>query len=548
MQKKVRQVIPINLLLLFLLSLTFTQKGFAQQDSTLQQQTIDIYNQYQPTLRQAAKLNLTGTLPQLETVQPRMVYSVPAQNLYFTYQPVPLRPLAMGKDTSIADMYNNYVKAGFGNYSTPFIQLALSNGKGQPLQYGLQFSHISSKGPIANQAYSKDNLLAYGQYFSATNEFHGSVSYDRHGLHYYGYDHDTTKFSKSDVKQAYNTITAKVGLSNTSVNTLKVNYQPELTISNFFDARKRRESTFSIFLPAQREIFKDISIVADFRGDFATYIDPNQHHTNNLMAIHPAVEVNKETFMLHAGINPTWTNGGFYLLPDIVNETDLVKDKLILSSGWISYFDQNTYANIIKENPFVGNYSLPLNTRVEEKYTGIKGTINSHFTYNTKFSFLNYTDRPLFANDSVYGNTFYTVNEESMKAYQLHAEVGYLNSERFQLKFNVDWYNYFKQTTYKKPWGLRPFAANFSGQYIFGKKLLLSADLYALSGSFYPDASGKSHKTKGAFDINAGANYQINDRFNVWLNANNLLNSHYERWNNYPSLGLNILGGIMIKF
>jgi outer membrane receptor protein involved in Fe transport len=252
--------------------------------------------------------------------------------------------------------------------------------------------------------------------------------------------------------------------------------------------------------------------------------------------------------MLLAGINPTWTNGGFYLLPDIVNETDLIKDKLILSSGWISYFDQNTYANIIKENPFVSHYDLPLNTRVEEKYTGIKGTINSHFTYNTKFAFLNYSDRPLFVNDSVYGNTFYTVSEESMKAYQLHAEIGYLDEEKFQLKLSGDWYNYFKQTTYKKPWGLRPFAANLSGQYIFGRKLLLSADLYALSGSFYPDASGKSHKTKGVFDINAGANYQINDQFNVWLNANNLLNSHYERWNNYPSLGLNILGGIMIKF
>jgi outer membrane receptor protein involved in Fe transport len=69
-----------------------------------------------------------------------------------------------------------------------------------------------------------------------------------------------------------------------------------------------------------------------------------------------------------------------------------------------------------------------------------------------------------------------------------------------------------------------------------------------LGGSFYPDALGNPHKTKSAFDFNAGASYQINDQFNVWFNGNNLFNSHYERWHNYPSMGLNVLGGIMIKF
>lgn len=547
MRKRIHHFIQINVLILLSL-LLIHQESMAQQDSMLQQQTIDIYNVYQPTLRAASKLNLTATLPRLETARPRMVYSVPAQNLYFTYQPVPLRPLAMGRDTTSVDMYNNYVKAGFGNFSTPLIQVGLSNGKSEPFQYGLQFNHISSKGSIDNQNYSKDNLMIHGRYFSNTHEFHGNISYDRHGIRYYGYDHDTTRLNKNDVNQVYNTIAAEVGLSNTTENKLKINYQPQLKLSTFFDIHKRRESTFNIFLPAQREIFKDISIVADFMGDFSTYVDKSTTYNNNLMAIHPAVEISKPTFMLHAGINPTWTDGKFYLLPDIVNETHLIKGKLILSSGWISYFDKNTYANLVKENPFIGNYNSPLNTRVEEKYTGIKGTINSHFTYNTKFAFIDYSNRPLFVNDMLYGNTFNTVNEDDLKAYQLHAEIGYLSEEKFQLKLSGDWYNYFKQTTNSDPWGLRPFAANLSGEYIFAKKFRLTADLYALSGSFYQDALGKSRKTKGAFDINAGASYQINDQFNVWLNSNNLLNSHYERWHNYPSLGLNVLGGIMIKF
>jgi hypothetical protein len=520
----------------------------AQQDSSLQKQTIDIYNVYQPVLHAAAKLNLTATVPRRDTTRPTLVYSVPAQNLNFTYKPVPLKPLAMGRDTSREGMYDNYVKAGFGNYSTPFIALGLSSGRSTPFQYGLDFSHISSQGDIDNQDYSKDRLLVHGQYFSGSHEYHARVSYDRHGIRYYGYDHDTTRLGKDRVKQTYNTITAEAGLSNTRENSLKLNYQPEVKMTTFFDAHERRESTFRLFVPAQLEIIKDISIVADFTGDFSDYVDRATRYTNNLMAIHPAVEISKPHFMLHAGINPTWTDNQFFLLPDIVNETDLIKDKLILSSGWVSYFVKNTYQTLATENPFIGGYSAPLNTRVEEKYTGIKGTINSHFTYNTKFAFVEYSNHPLFVNDSLYGNTFKTVNEDDLKAYQLHAELGYLNQERFQVRLTADWFNYFKETSEKKPWGLRPFTANLSGEYIFAQKFRLSADLYALTGSYYPDRSGGPHRTKGAFDLNAGAAWQITDQFNVWLNGNNLLNSHYERWHNYPSLGLNVLGGIMIKF
>lgn len=523
-------------------------KAWSQQDSSLQQQTIDIYNVYQPTLKAAAKLNLTATLPGLEAARPNLVYSVPAQNLSFSYRPVPLRPLAMGRDSTYQQLYNNYVKAGFGNLTTPLIQVGLSNGRSQPFQYGLDFSHISSDGDIANQSYSRDQLLVYGHYFSATHEFHGSVGYDRHGIRYYGYDHDTTRLKKGQVKQAYNKITASIGLSNTTQNRLKINYQPELTLTTFFDAHERRESTFRIFAPAQREIVQDISIVADFLGDFSTYTDHVNTFNNNILAIHPAVEIDKPHFMLHAGINPTWTNNGFFLLPDIVNETHLVPGKLILSSGWISYFKKNNYQNLAEENPFIGDYTAPLNTRIEEKYTGIKGTINSHFTYNTKFAFLDYSDRPLFVNDSLYGNTFRTVDEEELKAYQLHAEIGYIDQEKFQLKLSGDWFNYFKEKTERKPWGLRPFTADLSGQYTIAEKLKITADLFALGGSFYPDALGNPHKTKGAIDLNAGASYDINRQFSVWFNGNNLFNSHYERWHNYPSMGLNVLGGIMIKF
>jgi hypothetical protein len=265
------------------------------------------------------------------------------------------------------------------------------------------------------------------------------------------------------------------------------------------------------------------------------------------MSIHPALLISKPGFVLRAGLNPTWSKNKFFLLPDIVNETNLIKDKLILSSGWISYVVKNSFQHIAGENPFVYEYPDLLNTRVEEKYTGIKGTIDNHFTYNTKFAFVEYNNQPLFLNDSLYGNKFNILNEENLKAYHLHGELGYIEEEKFQFKLSGDWFNYFKETTAEKPWGLVPFQASLYMQYIIAKRFKLHADAFILSGSFYQD-NGDDFKTNGAFDVSAGASYEISKNFGIWINANNLLMWVFVGWVFFGCVGVFVVGGLVFKF
>ncbi|WP_341843524.1 hypothetical protein [Chitinophaga caseinilytica] len=49
-------------------------------------------------------------------------------------------------------------------------------------------------------------------------------------------------------------------------------------------------------------------------------------------------------------------------------------------------------------------------------------------------------------------------------------------------------------------------------------------------------------------DLNAGAEYNVTKNFNLWFNVNNMFSSKYERWHGYPSYGLNVLGGVTVKF
>lgn len=526
----------------------FLQQPARAQDS-LKQETIDIISTYQPKLRDAAKLNLTASLPGVDTARPRMLYQVPALNLYFMYQPVPLKPLALGKD-SLNALQNNFIKAGFGNYQTPLIQAGFGSGRNDKYNFGLYGSYTGSKGKIKNQDYSALNVLASGTYYSPLFEITGSVGFDRNVIHYYGYDHTLYDFSKGDVKQAFNQGTIQVGLKNRPHNDWAVMIAPRARFMIFTDAFDRKENTVVINAPVSKQLLEDFYLRAEGIFDLTTFKEGDlKQVNNNVVAIHPALEIIKPGFTLHAGVNPTWTNSKFYLLPDIVNESHLIRKKVILSSGWVSYIEKNSYRNLANNNPFIGQYPPGvLNTRVEEKYTGIKGTLGSHINYNTKFAAVTWYNMPLFVNDSTVGNTFYIKNEEQLRAFQLHAEIGYIEEEKFQLRLTGDWYNYNKQTTEVKPWHLVPFQANAYAQYTLIKNLHLNANLYALSGSYYQLANKDFAKTKGAWDLNAGANYDIGRYINLWVNANNLFNTHYQRWNGYPTYGFNILGGVMIKF
>lgn len=528
----------------------FIHQQAAAQD-TLKQETIDIISTYQPKLRDAAKLNLTAALPGIDTARPRMLYQVPALNLYFMYQPVSLKPLALGKD-SLNALQNNFIKAGFGNYSTPLIQAGFGSNRNEQFNYGLYFNYTSSKGDIKNQDYSAMNVLASGTYFTPLFEINGSVGYDRNVVHYYGYDHTLYDFKKGDVKQAFNQGTIQLGLKNRTQNDWAFKIAPRAKFMVFTDAWDRRENSVILNAPVSKQLIEDIYLKAEGVIDLSTYKEKGKEQiNNNVVAIHPALEIVKPGFTLHAGVNPTWTNNKFYLLPDIVNESHLIRKKVILSSGWISYIDKNSYRNLANKNPFIGGYPAIgglLNTRVEEKYTGIKGSFGSHFSYNTKFAAVSWFNLPLFVNDSTDGKTFLMRNEAELRAFQLHAEVGYIEEEKFQLRLSGDWYNFTKQSTEVKPWHMVPFQANVYAQYTFAKKLHLDANLYAMSGAYYQLPNKDFAKTKGAWDLNAGASYDIGRNFNLWLNANNIFNTRYQRWNRYPTYGFNILGGVMIKF
>ena len=165
--------------MILILPLCFLFSELHAQDTT-HRQTIQITSSYKPSLRNTVKINLYASPITPDTSKPRLAYYIPPQNLFFSYQPVSLKPLSLQTDTSLKLGGRNELKVGYGNLSTPYISGAFSFGDGKHNMANVYGDYISSRGKIENQDFSEINVKGTGSIFSAKNETYAAVGFSQH--------------------------------------------------------------------------------------------------------------------------------------------------------------------------------------------------------------------------------------------------------------------------------------------------------------------------------------------------------------------------------
>ncbi len=174
--------------------------SYSQQDTTKKKGSIDITSAFKPILKESAKINFNASPAVNDTTKPRLNYDIPNQNLLFAYTPGSLRPLALEIDYNGYWDLASYIKAGFGNYTTPYVKAGLGFGDGKAYLVNFYGSYISSKGKIKHQDYAQFEAKTTGSLFTKSNEIYGSASMGRQDYFLYGYDHNVYDYKKSDVK------------------------------------------------------------------------------------------------------------------------------------------------------------------------------------------------------------------------------------------------------------------------------------------------------------------------------------------------------------
>jgi hypothetical protein len=532
----------------------FSQSTLYAQRDTARKQTIDITSSYQPVLRNAVKINFSGSQLAADTSRPSLSYNIPSQNLFYAYQPISLRPLALVQDSNLYLGGRNYLKAGFGMYSTPLVEAGLSFGDGKKSLVNLNGSYIASKGnDIQFQDYSMLKVKATGSVFTPKNEVYAGAAVSVDNYYLYGYDQASFNLQKSDVGQQFQSFDVVLGARNISEGPAGIHYNPNLQVGFFTNKDKLSETSIVIDLPASKKINDELHIKLSAKGDFTNYatkdfIPNNITFANNIISIAPAVTYNTNFVKINAGVTPTWSNGDFAFLPDVTAEIKVQDNAFFIQAGVVGRFVKNTFRNLSNINPYLATMTSQENTRETEFFGGLKAALGKHFNMSAKASYINYRNLALFVNDINVENTFEISNETEASNFRIHGDINYINQDKFTITAGLTLNGYTGLQVNTNAWHTVPMEFNGSLRWWAFEKLLLKSDIYFYNGGKYRLSTGEARALPGATDVSAGAEYKINKQFSAWISGNNLFNDKYQRWHNYEVYGLNVTAGILINF
>ena len=513
---------------------------------------VTITSAFKPFLRSAAKINFTASAPELDTNRFQLSYNIPAQNLFFSYQPVPIKPLALTADSSFEWQNHQYVKVGFGNFTTPYFETGLSFGKPLQTLFNINGKFVTSKGNLPFQEFTNAALKVNAIFSSIKNhELTAELSYNLANQYKYGVKPNIV-FTKDELQQNFNTIEAAVGLHSKTDNSYGISYHPQLKASLFFDNKEGKETNILIKAPISKTISNSIKINVGIDADISSYSSPSTPDkiSNNIFSVAPTAVYSTKDLKLNIGVVPTWNNQEFKLLPNITAQYNLSSDKLFATAGLLGCYQKNTYKSLAAINPFIDQPTAFLNTKVSEIYGGIKAGFGKHFTLNTQLSFLKYVNQSLFVNDEAdaKSQSFNILYEPNLKAVRLTAEIGYSVNEKFWFLASTKYTQFTSQATFPKAYGILPLEITSTVKYKVLKDVFLKGDLFFWDGAYYRVQTIQSDRSSAAFDLNLGAEYKVLKKLNLYIDFNNLFNNQYQRWNQYNVFGFNIVGGVVYSF
>ncbi len=512
-----------------------------------------ITSAFKPSLKNAAKINFTAASAIADTNKLAVSYKIPSQNLFFSYQPVPIKPIALGLDSVESWENEHFIKLGFGNYTTPYAEAGFSFGDGKRSNISIHANHISSKGNLDYQQYAKTGLDVVSIFNTPSDhEWTAKAFYKASTQYFYGMQPVDPSTTKNDLLQRFNLVGLELGVQNKQIGNYGLVYHPQLFFNYFADNRNATEINAIAKLPFIKTFGNIYSFKMGITADVASYksVLPGSELkiNNNLFYIDPTIQFKTPNFKLLLGIQPSWDNQQFSLLPNITAEARIKETGLNIELGWVGYFQKNSYRSLAGFNPWIMSPNSISNTKISEQYLGIKGSAGNHLTYQARLSFLQLYNQPLFVNNFADNRSFNILFDPKIQALRIHGELGYRIEEKFSFIGSLNLSQYTSLTTYDKAFGLVPMEITGTFKWKLSKDLQIKADAFLRGGSSYQNKLLQSQKLDPAADLNLGAEFSVMPKLNVWIQMNNLLNNKYQRWNQYEVLGFNVLGGVVYSF
>lgn len=554
-------------------SILFMVMLFSGLKLSAQNQEVTIVAPYKPVISDANKKSLVPIFADTVIEAPPVNYSISSEPVYTAYEISAIEPSLIEVETE-EEMNRNYLKAGFGNYTMPYVELFTNSLSSEDFSIGFHARHLSSTGELedyATSAFSQNQAGLSVTRYLKESVFSGKVYYKRDVVHYYGFkpaDFLQDSLSDEELRQRFSLIGADLKMTSNKRRNDELNYMTDLNFYHLSDLHETSELKLGLNanLNSKNEFFNFVEkqeLGVDISADFYNNEDSLRTESTIVAGLRPYLRLNFEFLDLTLGARAAMTSDStseFYIYPDIRASYQVIPGFLRFYASVSGGLERNSYRSVSGINPWV-NPLFPVGF-TSTKYNfkgGITGKVNATVDYNFSVSYAEVENMLFFNNDFVMpyspeisqnlGNKFTGIYDDATVT-TVSAELGYQQTRFFNILLKAAYRDY-QPATQAKAWHKPAFEASLAAKYLFTEKLAFSGELFFNSKTYAQVLNNGSlsiEENKAYADLNLGAEYRIVDQVSAFLNVNNALTTRYYRWYNYPSQRINVMGGFTFSF
>ncbi|MGV3561546.1 TonB-dependent receptor [Larkinella arboricola] len=452
------------------------------------------------------------------------------------------------------NLFNNYVKAGAGNYGSFYGEAFGSGQVMDNISVDGSFKHLSSSiGPVdgKNSATSENRLKLNGDYQTDAFKLSANLGYDREAFYFYGYRRPQ-EMDRETIRQKLTTTQFRIGIENVDPDK-NIDYSLKTGVVNLADNYEATELDWGTNLKASVGISDNF--VALLAADaYITQRSDGPVDNRNLFRVKPTFKYSNSFLTATFGVNA-------------VSETDKrlnvnrtrafpVIDVDVVPTGNIHFFagvdgdiNRNTLRSFLSENRWLAPQVVLANTeKTWDLYAGSKGELGS-VSYEGKVSYARYRNFYGFNNAWPDTSKFFVVYDGNRShVLTVTGQIGYTYKEVFRSTLRADFYDY-TLSRMEAAWHRPTVSGSWSNSFIVNKKLFITADLY-----HYQGMQGKNFVTnqivtlQPIWDVNLKIDYFLGKQVSAFVSLNNIIGRNYQRYLYYPQQGLNFLGGLSYSF
>ncbi len=508
------------------------------------------------------KIELPAASRSYEKVPPSPI-EAPGQSLQydfqnFNYSLQPLDPkirVLTIQDEKLKKFYGNYVKAGFGNYLTPYLEGFFNNKRNDRYAIGAHVKLLSSRnGPVDKEnSGSGENLVGlYGKLFTKPLTFTGDLRYKRNKVHYYGYRPDL-EVNKDAIEHIYNSFFMNAGMVSNSSNE-DLFYKLDASFNYLADNYEAKESQIGFNLEGRYTLSEllELKLESDL---YIMKLEDAGSVSRNLFRITPTFNTIFEPLEITAGVNVVYENDSIenankvHFYPK-AQATFHISNDLKVYGGIGGDIEKRSLQYFADENLFLNQNVSVFNTnKTLEFYGALEGKAFKVLSFKGGFSIANFKNMYYFVNSATDSSKFDLIYDTgNTSLLNLFAEVGLSKAELFNLVLRTDYYGYGTDEV-EEAWHKPEFGLSIIGSYNIYDKILLSAQFAALGGiEGYNAQSETRKKLDPILDLGLKAEYLFSERASAFISFNNILGSDNERFLNYPSRKLMFMAGVTYSF